>query len=41
VPDEGFAVKSLQQCALFADVEPAALGELAGAMVRRRFRRNE
>jgi CRP/FNR family cyclic AMP-dependent transcriptional regulator len=41
VPGEGFAVKSLQQCALFADVEPAALGALAGAMVRRRFRRNE
>jgi CRP/FNR family transcriptional regulator, cyclic AMP receptor protein len=41
VPDEGFAAKSLQQCALFADLEPAALGALAGAMVLRRFRRNE
>lgn len=41
VPDEEFAVNSLQQCALFAHVEPMALRVLAGAMVRRRFRRNE
>jgi len=41
VPDEEFAVRSLQQCALFAHVEPDALRILAAAMVRRRFRRNE
>jgi CRP/FNR family transcriptional regulator, cyclic AMP receptor protein len=41
VPDEEFAVHSLQQCALFAHVEPMGLRVLAGAMVRRRFRRNE
>ena len=41
VPDEEFAVHSLQQCALFAHVEPDGLRVLAGAMVRRRFRRNE
>ncbi len=39
--DEEFAVHSLQQCALFAHVEPVGLRVLAGAMVRRRFRRNE
>jgi CRP/FNR family cyclic AMP-dependent transcriptional regulator len=41
VPDEEIAVQSLQRCALFAHVEPAGLRVLAGAMVRRRFRRNE
>ena len=41
VPDEEFAVRSLQQCALFAHVEPMGLRVLAGAMVRRRFRRSE
>jgi CRP/FNR family cyclic AMP-dependent transcriptional regulator len=41
VPNEEFAVRSLQQCALFAHVEPDGLRVLAGAMVRRRFRRNE
>jgi CRP/FNR family transcriptional regulator, cyclic AMP receptor protein len=39
--DAEFAVKSLEQCALFAHVEPAGLSILAGAMTRRRFRRNE
>ena len=39
--DAEFAVSSLEQCALFAHVEPAGLGILAGAMTRRRFRRNE
>ena len=39
--DEEFAVRSLEQCALFAHVEPAGLRILAGAMMRRRFRRNE
>lgn len=41
VPEETFAVKSLQACALFAHVEEAGLRALASAMVRRRFRRNE
>jgi CRP-like cAMP-binding protein len=41
VRDEEFAVASLQQCALFAHVQPDGLRALAGAMVRRRFRRNE
>jgi CRP-like cAMP-binding protein len=41
VRDEEFAVQSLEQCALFAHVEPAGLRILAGAMMRRRFRRNE
>ena len=41
VRDEEFAVHSLEQCALFAHVEPAGLRVLAGAMIRRRFRRNE
>ena len=41
VRDEEFAVSSLQQCALFAHVQPMGLRALAGAMVRRRFRRNE
>jgi CRP/FNR family transcriptional regulator, cyclic AMP receptor protein len=41
VPDQEFAVRSLRQCALFAHVEPDGLRALAGAMVRRRFRRNE
>jgi CRP/FNR family cyclic AMP-dependent transcriptional regulator len=41
VPDEEIAVQSLQQCALFAHVDPMGLRVLAGAMVRRRFRRNE
>jgi CRP/FNR family cyclic AMP-dependent transcriptional regulator len=41
VPDEEFAVSSLQQCALFAHVDSTGLRVLAGAMVRRRFRRNE
>jgi CRP/FNR family transcriptional regulator, cyclic AMP receptor protein len=41
VRDEEFAVTSLQQCALFAHVQPDGLRALAGAMVRRRFRRNE
>jgi CRP/FNR family cyclic AMP-dependent transcriptional regulator len=39
--DEEFAVQSLERCALFAHVEPAGLRILAGAMMRRRFRRNE
>ncbi|MGZ6299621.1 MAG: Crp/Fnr family transcriptional regulator [Candidatus Limnocylindria bacterium] len=39
--DEDFAVHSLEQCALFAHVQPAGLRVLAGAMMRRRFRRNE
>ena len=39
--NEEFAVRSLQQCALFAHVDPDGLQVLAGAMVRRRFRRNE
>ena len=39
--DEEFAVTSLQQCALFAHVQPDGLRALAGAMVQRRFRRNE
>jgi CRP-like cAMP-binding protein len=39
--DAEFAKNSLEQCALFAHVEPAGLGILAGAMTRRRFRRNE
>jgi CRP-like cAMP-binding protein len=41
VPEEEFAVRSLQQCALFVHVDPVGLRALAGAMVRRRFRRNE
>jgi len=41
MPDEELAIHSLQQCALFAHVEPAGLRVLADAMVRRRFRRNE
>lgn len=41
MPDEELAVKSLRRCALFAHVEPMGLQVLAGAMVRRRFRRNE
>jgi CRP/FNR family transcriptional regulator, cyclic AMP receptor protein len=41
VRDEEFAISSLQQCALFAHVQPDGLRALAGAMVRRRFRRNE
>ncbi len=39
--DEEFAVHSLEQCALFAHVQPAGLQVLARAMTRRRFRRNE
>jgi CRP/FNR family cyclic AMP-dependent transcriptional regulator len=41
VPDAEFAVDRLEQCALFAHVEPAGLRVLAAAMIRRRFRRNE
>jgi len=41
VPHEEFAVNSLKQCALFAHVDSTGLRVLAGAMVRRRFRRNE
>lgn len=41
MPDQEFATRSLQRCALFAHVEPAGLSVLANAMVRRRFRRNE
>ena len=41
MPDEEFAVESLQHCALFAHVESDGLRVLARAMVRRRFRRNE
>ena len=41
MPDQEFVIQSLQRCALFAHVEPAGLRVLAGAMVRRRFRRNE
>ena len=41
VPDQEFVVQSLKRCALFAHVEPDGLEILAGAMVRRRFRRNE
>jgi CRP-like cAMP-binding protein len=41
VSDEEVAVSSLQHCALFVHVEPEGLRVLAGAMVRRRFRRNE
>ena len=41
MPDQEFAVNSLQQCALFAHVEPDGLRVLADAMTRRRFRRNE
>jgi CRP-like cAMP-binding protein len=39
--DEGLAVSSLRSCALFSHVEPVGLQVLAGAMVRRRFRRGE
>jgi CRP/FNR family cyclic AMP-dependent transcriptional regulator len=39
--DEELAVGSLRRCALFSHVEPTGLKVLAGAMVRRRFRRNE
>jgi CRP/FNR family cyclic AMP-dependent transcriptional regulator len=39
--DEELAVSSLRRCALFLHVEPLGLKVLAGAMVRRRFRRNE
>ena len=39
--DEDLAVHSLEQCALFAHVEPAGLRVLARAMLRRRFHRNE
>jgi CRP/FNR family cyclic AMP-dependent transcriptional regulator len=39
--DDEFAIHSLEQCALFAHVQPAGLRILAGAMIRRRFRRNE
>jgi len=41
MPDNEFVVKSLRRCALFVHVEPDGLRVLAGAMVRRRFRRNE
>ena len=41
MPDQELAIRSLQQCALFAHVEPAGLQGLANVMVRRRFRRNE
>lgn len=41
MPDEELAVSSLRRCALFAHVAPEGLRVLAGAMVRRRFRRNE
>lgn len=41
MPDEDFVTRSLQRCALFAHVEAAGLRVLVGAMVRRRFRRNE
>ncbi|MEP6807181.1 MAG: Crp/Fnr family transcriptional regulator [Chloroflexota bacterium] len=41
MPELDFAVNSLQHCALFAHVDPDGLRVLAGAMVRRRFRRNE
>jgi CRP/FNR family cyclic AMP-dependent transcriptional regulator len=41
MPDEELAVSSLRRCALFSHVEPMGLQVLAGAMVRRRFRRNE
>lgn len=41
MPDDEFVVESLRRCVLFAHVEPVGLRVLAGAMVRRRFRRNE
>jgi CRP-like cAMP-binding protein len=41
VRDDEIAITSLRQCALFAHVQPVGLHALAGAMVRRRFRRNE
>src|SRR5918998_68025 len=40
-PAEEFAVASLRSCALFATVEPEALGAIARGLRRRRFRRNE
>lgn len=39
--DDGFAVESLRQCALFAHVDDDGLRGIAGSMRRRRFRRNE
>src|SRR3972149_4953558 len=39
--DEGFAVERLRACALFARADGAVLGEVARALRRRRFRRNE
>jgi CRP-like cAMP-binding protein len=39
--DEGFAVERLRACALFARADGAVLGDVARALRRRRFRRNE
>ena len=39
--DDGFALQSLQQCALFAHAGEDALRDLARSLRRRRFRRNE
>jgi CRP/FNR family cyclic AMP-dependent transcriptional regulator len=39
--DDGFALESLQRCALFAHAGEQALRDLAKSLRRRRFRRNE
>ena len=39
--DESLVIHSLRECALFAGVSDAALGEVARHLRRRRFRRNE
>lgn len=39
--DDGFALGSLRECALFAHADEEALRELARALRHRRFRRNE
>ena len=38
---EGWAVERLRACALFAQARPDVLAEVASALRRRRFRRNE
>ncbi len=38
---EGWAVERLRACALFAQARPEVLAEVARALRRRRFRRNE
>jgi CRP-like cAMP-binding protein len=38
---EGWAVERLRACALFAQARPDVLADVAGALRRRRFRRNE